>query len=171
MLTPFEKSNLALEFINTCILAPMEEEYGYRLLMLGLLIGVFKFIRNFFELEISAVTRMAIVLGSVLLISLAFSSDHGTFDQAVHTFYSGILYGLSYIFSGSILVPLLFHILNNTRADVFSYIYTFGADEYHGLVTSTSNYISVLGFAIIIYYIYMKWPKIYRNSIDKLSHF
>ncbi len=98
------------EFINSGIYAPMVEELFFRFLFLKIvLIKIFKFdfhTANFFH---------AVIFGALHMTNAVVSDQeiNRTIIQSVMAGFGGLIAGYTYLYTNTILTPLLSHFINN----------------------------------------------------------
>ena len=88
--------SLSLIFLNVVVVGPIVEEIIFRIILINFLEEIF--ITEYYPVLISA---------------LLFGVWHWVFVQGVYTFFMGIILGIIYIKTKSILYPVLIHCLNN----------------------------------------------------------
>ena len=99
-------------------------------------------------------------LFAVLASSLLFSLLHASFESYLPAFVSGVVLGLLAVYTGSMLCPLILHILNNA----LSVTMILTGDK----ISSTDLiYIGIIGFAFIIsfsviFYLRKEKPELFR---------
>lgn len=137
--------------MGVALMAPLWEELAFRGLMFR---AVRDATHNFFKAGPKA--SRAAFYASVIGSSLFFAAIHGDPNQAVQQpllFLMGILAALSYLYTGTILTPILFHSLNNTWV-IIKMLYQSGfelTDSMSPLVFASAPLLSIAAYYAIGY--------------------
>ena len=98
------RSGMFVQIISLVILVPIAEELLFR----GIILSELK----------AAMPKWA----AILLTGLIFAVVHGNVYQGVYTFVAGVYFGYLYVFSESILIPILAHMLFNFVGGILPYL-------------------------------------------------
>lgn len=111
-------------------------------------------------------------LKAVLLSALLFSLMHGSPDQTVHQFILGIILAYALIYSGSVVIPMIIHFVNNFIALTSMYIY--GTSESNntlswgelGIQTLIAFVLTIIGI-VLVYFLIKTLGKLKENRDKK----
>ena len=98
------RGGMLVQIVSLVILVPIAEELLFR----GIILSEFK----------AAMPKWA----AILLTGLIFAVVHGNIYQGVYTFVAGVYFGYLYVFSESILIPILAHMLFNFVGGILPYL-------------------------------------------------
>lgn len=135
--------------MGVALMAPIWEELAFRGLMFRALRDA---THNFFENKIWA-TKAACGVG-VVGSSILFAAIHADPNQAVQQpllFVMGLLAALSYLYTGTILAPILFHSFNNAWV-IIKMLYQSGFELTDGLsplIFASAPFISIAAYYLI----------------------
>lgn len=144
MVIPTDFGNLMILFINICIAAPLLEE----LLCRGIIIKL---------------TEKYGTITSLITSTLIFTLLHFEMRTAVPIFFTGLLFGAARILTGSVILPMFMHALNNFIS--FSALTFLKDTEFINL-----DFIIILSailFPILIYYVFSKRQNLFDYSTIK----
>lgn len=144
MVIPTDFGNLMILFINICIFAPLLEE----LLCRGIIIKL---------------TEKYGTLTSLITSTLIFTLLHFEMRSAIPIFFTGLLFGVARILTGSVILPMFMHALNNFIS--FSALTFLKDTEFINL-----DFIIILSailFPILIYYVFSKRQNLFDYSTIK----
>jgi membrane protease YdiL (CAAX protease family) len=139
----FEKTSSIISagclYLNVCLVAPIVEEITYRGIIFNRLL-----------------TRWGFRVG-IYASSFVFAVQH---SEMVHAFVFGILMSLLYFKTNNIMVPIIFHIINNSLVTIIEFI-TDNGDELN--ISNQDLFIGVVLFLpsliYLVRYIKQNWPR------------
>jgi len=111
-------------------------------------------------------------LKAVLLSSLLFSLMHGSPDQTIHQFILGIILAYSLIYSGSVVIPMIIHFVNNFIA--LTSMYVLGVSENNkvlswgelGIKALIALIYTIIG-VVVVYFLIKALGKLKENRDKK----
>lgn len=139
----FEKTSSMLSavclYLNVCIVAPIVEEIMFRGIIFNRLM-----------------IRWGLKVG-IYTSSVVFAIPH---FEMVHAFIFGILMSLLYLKTNNIMVPIIFHIINNTLATMSDLITGSGNDyNFYDLDLFIGVVLFVPSVIYLVKYIKQNWPR------------
>lgn len=107
---------------------------------------------------------------AVLISAVLFSLMHTNVEQVLYSFVAGLLFGLIYVESGSIVYPMIIHFINNALSSVGTILISCCPQgtystyiSYRDVVIWTLTFISLIGYLIYI----LKKGKIINKLVMK----
>ena len=124
--------NCYLALFNLIIIGPIFEE----ILLRGMIFNSLKKNLN--------------IVAAIILQAFIFSILHGNIIQCIYTFASGIIYGVIYLKTNSLLAPILMHIIGNFVGTVGMNFVSNNLHDYIRIIDCSSILIAIVSFIWIM---------------------